>query len=80
MAMRSADQLNMQAGGEGRHQRGGDPGGGEDQIGRGAEQPGGVVREHHLLAHEPQEIAIGLDERRTLAAQQPRLHLAHEAE
>ena len=34
MAIRSADQLNMQAGREGRHQRGRDPGGGEDQVGR----------------------------------------------
>ena len=41
-----------QAGGEGRHERGGDPGRGEDQIGNGAEQPGGVMREHHVLAQQ----------------------------
>ena len=79
MAMRSADQENMQPGAEGRHQRRRDPGGGEDQIRDDAEQPRGVVRQHHLLAHEPHEIEIGLDERRALPPQQPRLHLAHEA-
>ena len=31
-----------------------------------------------LLAHEPHEIAIGLDQRRPAPAQEPRLHLAHE--
>ena len=79
MAMRSADQENSRPVREGRHQRGRDPGGGEDQIGNDAEQPGGVVRQHHLLAHQPHEIEIGLDQRRPLPAQQPRLHLAHEA-
>ena len=53
-----------QAGGEGRHQRRGDPGDGEDQIGRGAEQPGGIVRQHHLLAEQAAQVAIGLDQRR----------------
>jgi hypothetical protein len=48
--------------GEGRNQRGRDPGGGEDEVGRGAEQPGGVVGEHHLLAQQPQQIAIGLEQ------------------
>ena len=80
MAIRSADQLNMQAGGEGRHQRGGDPGGGEDQVGRDAEQPGGVLGQHHLLAQQPQQVAVGLQQRRAAPAQQPRLDLAREAE
>ncbi len=79
MAMRSADQVNMQAGGEGRHQRGRDPGRGEDEIGGDAEQPGGVLGEHHLLAHQPHEVAVGLEQRRSLPAQEPRLDLAHEA-
>ena len=51
MAMRSADQREQQPAAEGRHQRGRDPGGGEDEIGDDAEQPGGVVGQHHLLAH-----------------------------
>ena len=38
-----------------------------------------LVGQHHLLAQQPDEVAIGLDERRALAAQQPRLDLAHEA-
>ena len=79
MAMRSADQREQQPGAEGRHQGGRDPGGGEDQIGDDAEQPGGVLRQHHVLAQEPRQVAVGLDERRALPAQQPRLHLAHEA-
>ncbi len=78
MAMRSADQVNSSPVREGRHQRGRDPGGGEDQVGGDAEQPGGVVGQHHFLAQQPDEVAIGLDQRRPSPAQQPRLHLAHE--
>ena len=33
----------QEAGAEGRHQRGGDPGRGEDQVGHDAEQPRGVL-------------------------------------
>ncbi len=69
----------QQPGREGRHQRRGDPGRGEDQIGRDAEQPGGVLGQHDLLAQQAEQIAVGLDERRPPAAQQPRLDLAHEA-
>ena len=67
MAIRSADQLNSRPVREGRHQRGRDPGGGEDQIGDDAEQPGGVLRQHHLLAQQPREVAIGLEQRRAPA-------------
>ena len=68
-----------QAGAKGRHQRRRDPGRGEDQIRNDAEQPGGIIGQHHVLAQEPDEVAVRLNERGTLPAQQPRLHLAHEA-
>ena len=48
-------------------------------IGDDAEQPRRAFRQHHLLAQQPDEIAIGLHQRRSAPAQQPRLHLAHEA-
>ncbi len=67
-----------QPGGEGGNQGRGHPGGGDDQIGRDAEQPAGVFRQHRLFAQQPQQIAIGLEKRRAAAAQQPRLDLAHE--
>src|SRR5262249_30579638 len=63
---------------EGWHQRRRDPGAGEDDVRNDAEQPGGVLRQHDLLAHQSDQIAIGLQQRRTLTAQQPRLHLADE--
>ncbi len=50
----------QQAGREGRHQRRGDPGRGEDEVGRDAEQRGGAVGDDRLLAGEPVEVAIGL--------------------
>ena len=71
--------IEQQSGGEGRDQSGGDPGGGEDQVRRGAEQPGRVVREHGFLAQKAQQVAIGLDHRGAAPARQPRLHLAHDA-
>jgi hypothetical protein len=71
--------VEQQADGEGRHQRGGDPGGGEDEVGDDAEQPGGVLRDQRLFAQQADEIEIGLNQWRPHAAQQPRLHLAHEA-
>ena len=37
------------------------------------------MRQHHVLAHQPDQIEIGLQQRRSLPAQQARLHLAHEA-
>ena len=52
---------------------------GEDDVGDDAEQPGGVLGQHDVLAQQPDEIAIGLQQRRPAPAQQPRLHLAHEA-
>ncbi len=58
-----------EAGGEARHESGRHPGRGKDQIGRGAEEPARVLGQHHLLAREPQEIAIGLDDRRAATAQ-----------
>ena len=57
----------QQPGGEGRDQRRGDPGRGEDDIGRDAEQPGGAVGDDRLLARQPDEVAIGLEERRRRA-------------
>ena len=62
MAMRSAVQLNCRPRGEGRDERRRHPGGGEDHVGRAAEQPRGVLRQHHLLADEAQQIAIGLQD------------------
>ena len=78
MAMRSADQENSSPVRERRHQRGRDPGGGEDQVGNDAEQPRGIVGQHHVLAHQPHQIAIRLDQRRSSPAQQARLDLAHQ--
>jgi hypothetical protein len=52
----------LQADREGRDERGGDPCGGEDQVGADAEQPGRVLRQHHLLADEPQQVAVWLDD------------------
>jgi len=69
----------MQAHREGRHQRGGDPCRGEDQIRRDAEEPGGVVRKHDLLAQQPDNVAVGLQNWRTLAAKKSRLHFSYEA-
>ena len=51
--------------GEGRDQRGGDPGRGEHEVGHEAEQPRGAVGDDRLLAREAHEITIGLQERRT---------------
>ena len=56
--------------GEGRHERGANPGRGEDKIRNGAEQPGRIVGEDHFLAQEPDEVAIGLEEGRALAKQE----------
>ena len=56
--------VEQQAGGEGRHQRGGNPDRGKGDIGRHAEQPRGVVGQHHFLAQQSQQIAIGLKHRR----------------
>ena len=64
---------------EGRHQRGRHPGGGEDDVGDDAEQPGGALRQHHVLAHQADKVAIGLQQRRPAPALQPRLHFSHEA-
>ena len=55
MAIRSADQTEHQFGREGRDQRGGNPGGGEHEVGRDAEQPGGVVRDHGFLAQSDRD-------------------------
>ncbi len=51
----------------------GDPGRGEYQIGHEAEQPRSAVGDDRLLAGKPDQVAVGLDERRPLPAQQPRL-------
>jgi hypothetical protein len=56
-----------------------DPGCSENEIRNDAEQPRSVFRQHHVLSHEPREIAIRLDRRRSLPPQQPRFHLAREA-
>ena len=69
----------QEPGAEGRHQRRRDPGGGEDDVGRRPKQPGRVLRQHGVLAHQPDEIAVRLEQRRALPAQEPRLDLAHEA-
>ena len=37
------------------------------------------MRQDDLLAHQSDQIAIGLQQRRAIPAQQARLHLAHEA-
>ena len=68
-----------EAGGEGWHQGGGNPDRGKGHIGRHAEQPRGVVRQHHFLAEQSQEIPIRLKDRRSLATHQAGLHLAHKA-
>src|SRR5262249_3218880 len=65
---------------EGRDQGGRHPGGGKDHVGGAAEQPGRVVGQHHLLADQFQEIAIGLEQWRSAAAPQARLGLAREGE
>ena len=80
MAMRSADQEKIRPVAKVGTSAARNPGRGEDQIGDRAEQPGRVVGQHHLLAQQPDEVAIRLDQRRTLAAHQPRLDLAHEAD
>ena len=37
------------------------------------------MRQHHLLVEQADDVAIGLQHRRALAAKKPRLHLPHEA-
>ena len=44
---------------EGRDEARGDPSCGEDEIGRGAKEPGSIVGKYDLLADEAQEIAVG---------------------
>src|SRR5205823_10032806 len=44
-----------------------------------AKQPRGRFGKHHVLAQQPRELAIGLEQRRALPADQMRLELAHEA-
>ena len=68
-----------EAGGEGRHQRRGDPGRGEDEVGCRAKEPRSRLGEHDVLAQEAQELAIGLQQRRPLAADEMGLELAHVA-
>ena len=79
IAIRSADQLKVRPMREGRHQRRRDPGRGENQVRRHPEQPGGVVGQDDFLVQQPDEVAVGLQYRRPLPAQQPRLDLADEA-
>ena len=62
-----------------RHQRRRQPDRGEHQIRRGAEQPGGVFRQHHFLLQQPQQVAVRLHQRRTSPPDQPRLEDADEA-
>ena len=69
MAMRSADHENMSPVAKVGTSAAATQVRGEDQVGRGAEQPRGVVGEHHLLAQQPEEVAIRLEERRPLPAQ-----------
>ena len=76
MAMRSAAGAEHEAGGKGGHERGRDQGGGEDDVGRGPKHPGSVVCQHHLLANQLEQIAVGLENRRASAAQQVRLDFA----
>ena len=35
------------------------------------------MRQHHFLAQQPQQVAVGLQQRRTAAAEQQRLELAY---
>ena len=54
------------------------PGCRENEIGNDAQQPGCVLGQHHLLAQEAHEVAIGLEQRRAPAAQHTSLDLAHQ--
>ena len=71
--------VEQQPGRKGRHQGGGNPDRREGDVGRHAEQPRRVVGQHHFLAQQPQQVAIGLKDRGPLAAHQPGLDLAHVA-
>src|SRR3974377_1035784 len=76
-----ADQIGgpgeQQARAEGRYQCRRDPGAGEDDVGDDAEEPGRAFRQHDLFAQQPDKVAVRLQERRPLPAEQPCLHLAH---
>ena len=67
MAIRSPDQENSRPVAKVGTSAARHPGEREDQIGRGAEQPGGVLGQHHLLAEQPAQVAIGLQQRRRRA-------------
>ena len=70
MAMRSADQENRSPVRKVGTSEAATQVAAKIEIGNDAEQPRGVLRQHDLLAHEPHEIAIGLDQRRPLPAQE----------
>jgi hypothetical protein len=65
-----------ETGRERRHQCGGHPGRGEDQVGGGTEEPRGVLGDDGFLADQFQQVAIRLQDRRSLAAQEPGADLA----
>jgi len=50
----------QQTAAEGRHQRGSGPGTGKHDVGNDTEQPRRAFRQHHILAHQPDQIEIGL--------------------
>ena len=61
MAMRSADQENMSPVRKVGTSDAATQVAAKIEVGNDAEQPRGVLGQHHLLAHEPHEVAIGLD-------------------
>ncbi len=67
MAIRSPDQVNSRPVAKVGTSAAATQVSGEDQIGRGAEQPGGVLGQHHLLAEQPAQVAIRLQQRRRRA-------------
>ena len=79
MAMRSADQLNISPVANVGTKAAATQVPANIMIGHDAEQPRCTFRQHHLLAHESNEVAVGLDERRAAAAQEPGLRLAHKS-
>ena len=74
-----AGPTEQKAGLKGRDERRRNPGGGEDQVGRHAEEPRAIVGENDILAEQTPQVAIGLKDRRADPALQPGLHLAGHA-
>ena len=62
-----------------RDQRGGDPGRRKDDVGCGTKQPRCILGDDGLFADQFREVAIRLNDRRTLSAQEPCPDLARHA-